>query len=105
MSSKALAMMVVDEMDSMAPRKMLSILDQPKTLPRVNPTTHMVINSVMAVTPTVPPTFFSFLKLNSRPIPNSMNTIPISLQVSTLVWSLITGNHSKLGPMRKPAMI
>ena len=38
-------------------------------------------------------------------MPNSMNTMPISLQVSTLVWSLTTGNHSKLGPIKNPAMI
>ena len=105
MSSNALAIIVVEEIDNMAPRKMQSICDQPSTLPNRKPTRHIVTNSVKAVIPTVPPTFFSFLKLNSKPIPNSMNTIPISLQVSTLVWSLMTGNHSKLGPMRKPAII
>ena len=104
-SSNALAIMVVDEIESMAPRKMQSICDQPSNLPSRKPTRHIVTNSVKAVMPTVPPTFFSFLKLNSKPIPKSMNTIPISLQVSTLVWSLITGNHSKLGPIKKPAMM
>ena len=105
MSSKALAIIVVEEMESMAPRKIQSICDQPKSLPNRKPTTHIVTNSVKAVMPTVPPTFFNFLKLNSKPMPNSMNTMPISLQVSTLVWSLMTGNHSKFGPMRKPAMM
>ena len=105
MSSKALAIIVVEEIESMAPRKMLSIWLHPKALPSKKPTTHMVTNSVSAVMPTVPPTFFNFLKLNSKPMPNSMNTIPISLHVSTLVWSLMTGNHSKFGPMRKPAMM
>ena len=104
-SSKALAIIVVEEIESIAPRKMLSIWLQPKVLPSKKPTTHIVTNSVSAVMPTVPPTFFNFLKLNSKPMPNSINTIPISLHVSTLVWSCMTGNHSKLGPMMKPAII
>ena len=83
-SSKAFAMIVVDDMESMAPRKMLSICDQPNTLPSMKPMRHIDTNSVRAVIPTVPACFFSFLKLNSKPIANSRNTMPISLQVSTL---------------------
>ena len=94
-SSKALAMMVVDDMESMAPRKMLSICDQPITLPSKKPMMHMEISSVSAVMPTVPACFLSFLKLNSRPMANSKKTIPISLQTSTLSWSLMTGNQGK----------
>ena len=83
-SSKALAMMVVDDMESMAPRKMLSICDHPNNLPSRKPMIPIDINSVRAVMPTVPACFFSFLKLNSKPMANKRNTMPISLQVSTL---------------------
>ena len=94
-SSKALAIIVVDDIESIAPRKMLSICDQPITLPSRKPMMHIETNSVNAVMPTVPACFFSFLKLNSKPMANKRNTIPISLQISTLSWSLMTGNHGK----------
>ena len=104
-SSKAFAMMVVDDIESMAPRKMLSIWPQPITLPSKKPMTHIETNSVKAVIPTVPACFFSFLKLNSNPMAKSRNTIPISLHTSTLSWSLMTGNQGKYGPISRPAMI
>ena len=65
------------------------------TLPSRKPMIHMETNSVRAVMPTVPACFFNFLKLNSRPMANSRNTMPISFQVSTLWWSLMTGNQGK----------
>ena len=57
----------------------------------------------MAVIEAVPPTFISFLKLNSRPRLNSRKITPISAQTSTLLMSVMEGKKSKLFPAKKPA--
>ena len=63
------------------------------------------ITSVRAVTAATPPTFISFLKLNSSPNPNNKNITPISAQIRILFISTIVGNILKCGPTIKPAII
>ena len=104
-SSKALTIMLVDDMESIHPRKMQFIRCQPKSLPTKKPDVNIIMSSVSTMMAPGPPTFFSFLKENSRPIANRRNTIPISLHVETLEVSLMTGKYVKCGPMRKPATI
>ena len=104
-SSNALTMMLVDEIESMHPRKMQSIRCHPKSFPTKKPVVNMMMSSVSTMIAPGPPTFFSFLKENSRPMANRRNTIPISLHVSTLLWSSTTGKYVKCGPIRNPATI
>ena len=104
-SSKALTMMLVDEMDSIQPRKMQFIFCQPKSFPTKKPAENIITNSVRTMIAPCPPTFFSFLNENSSPMANNRNTIPISLHVDTLAVSLMTGKYVKYGPIKKPATI
>ena len=94
-SSKLLMMIAVDEMLSMQPRKMHDMLLKPSAWPTTLPTTNITASSVSAVIAPVPPTFLSFLMLNSRPRANIRNTMPMSLHTCTLEGSLMTGNHLK----------
>ena len=84
-------MMLVDEIDNMQPRKMQFILCQPISFPIMKPTENIIINSVSTTMAPEPPTFLSFLNENSRPMANKRKTIPMSLQVWTLVVSVMTG--------------
>ena len=94
-SSKLLMIMAVDEMLSMQPKKTQSILLKPSMWPTTLPMRNMMNSSVRAVMAPVPPTFLSFLMLNSRPRANIRNTMPMSLHTRTLVASPTTGNHGK----------
>ena len=94
-SSKDLMMMVVDEMESMQPRKMQSIVPMPSRCPTVLPATNMIASSVNAVMAPVEPTRFNFLMLNSSPKANIRNTMPMSLHTCTLSSSVMAGNHGK----------
>ena len=94
-SSNDLMMMVVDEMESMQPRKIQSMLPQPSRCPTMFPMRNMMASSVRAVMAPVAPTFFNFLTLNSRPRANIRNTMPMSLQTCRLVESVMAGNQGK----------
>ena len=94
-SSKLLMMMAVDEMLSMQPRKMQSILLNPSRWPTVFPIRNMMKSSVRAVMAPVPPTFFNVFRLNSKPKANIRNTMPMSLHTCTLEASPTTGNQGK----------
>ena len=94
-SSNDLMIIVVDEMESMQPRKMLSMFPMPSRCPTVLPATNMMASSVNAVMAPVDPTFFSFLMLNSSPRANMRNTMPMSLHTCTLLSSVMAGNHGK----------
>ena len=82
-SSKALMMMVVDDMDSMPPRKILSMVPQPMSCPTAKPMASMPPTSTSAVMMAVPPTLASLWRLNSRPRQNIRMMMPISLHVAT----------------------
>ena len=58
---------------------------------------------VKAVMEAVPPTFISFLKLNSNPKLNKRNITPISAQTVTLFISLTVGKKPNLFPAKNPA--
>ena len=95
--------MVVDEMESMQPRKMQFMSCQPIILPMVNPTVNIITSSVMAVMAPVAPTCFRRLKLNSNPKAKSRNTTPILPHTLISATSVMPGNRLNAGPIRKPA--
>ena len=74
-------MMLVDEMESMQPRKIHSIEPNPSNLPTELPMRNMMTSSVNAVIAPVAPTFFNFLILNSNPRPNIRKMTPRSAHV------------------------
>ena len=102
-SSKALMMMVVEDIESIPPRKIRSIWVQPIAPPISMPVTNIPANMVPAVIRALLPTFRSFLKLNSRPRANSRKIIPISDHCSTFSGLVRPGKRPKWGPTRKPA--
>src|SRR6476660_2231773 len=99
-SSKVLTMIVVDEMDSITPRKIQSMVSQCIIFPTLYPSTSITTICVMAVTDAVPPTFINFLKLNSSPRLNNKKITPISAQTSTLFISVTDGKKSKWLPAK-----
>ena len=86
-SSKALMMMVVDDMDSIPPKNTLSIVPQPMSCPTAKPKASIPPTSTSAVMIAVPPTLASLWRLNSRPRQNIRMMMPISLQVDTASMS------------------
>ena len=58
---------------------------------------------VIAVIEAVPPTFISFLKLNSSPKLNKRNITPISAQTLTLSMSFTVGKKSNWLLAKNPA--
>ena len=103
MSSKALTIMAVEDIDSIPPRKMLSMTPHPMMRPSSAPTPIIPMMPIKAVRKALLPTDISFLKLNSRPTANIMKMIPISDQTSTSVTSVTVGKICRCGPTRKPA--
>ena len=102
-SSKALIMMVVDDIESIPPRKMRSIWLQPIAPPTIIPVTNIPTKMVPAVMRALLPTLSSFLKLNSRPSANSRKIMPISDHCSTVSGLVRLGKRPKCGPTRNPA--
>ena len=90
-SSKALKIIVVDDIESIAPRKIQFIRSNPIAVPTKYPVVIIPINTVIAPTIAVPPTFISFLMLKSRPRLNSRKMTPISPQVLMLTVSDTVG--------------
>ena len=98
-------MIIVDDIESMQPRKTASILPNPSRCPRVIPTTVMPLMTVIAVMIALLPTRDSFTNENSSPRPNIRNTMPIVDQVWMLSVSTTVGSNVKCGLIRKPAVI
>ncbi len=103
MSVNALMMMVVDDIESIPPRKRLLILLKSSKWPMANPAHIIPVTIISAVTTAEPPEFMSFLKLNSRPSENSSTTMPIWAQKSMLASVVTEGRYSKCGLARNPA--
>jgi hypothetical protein len=80
-SSKALIIIVVDDMDNIPPRNTEFIVLHPNRCPTIKPISNILITSVVAVINAADPTFINFLKLNSSPRAKSKKTTPISAQV------------------------
>ncbi len=103
MSVNAFIIIVVDDMDSMPPRKRLLMLFMPMNLPAAYPAHIMPATMISAVTTAEPPALISFLKLNSSPSEKSRTTMPICAQKSMLASVVTDGRYSKCGLARKPA--
>ncbi len=101
-SSNALAMMVVLDIATMAPAKMLSSTVQPSARPAQNPSQTMRLDWMTAVTPAVGPTRISFRGLNSSPRANMSRMTPSSERVSTTCRSATSG-MGRYGPTIRPA--
>ena len=82
MSSKALYMMVVELMLSIPPRKILSIMFQPKSDATIPPMPIMQHITIIAVRMGCIPMRTIFLKENSKPNVNMRNMTPKSLHSS-----------------------
>ena len=102
-SSKALMIIVVDEMANMPPKKRLEKYDHPSAVPHSMPAAIMSAISVTAVMTAALPTLSSRTMLNSRPRPNIRKITPISDHVEMPSESATLGNQSTAGPIRKPA--
>ena len=104
-SSYALIIMVVDDIDSIPPRNIDSMLLHPIASPTMKPNMNIPTHWVTAVIRALLPTLSSFLKLNSSPRANSRNIIPISDHSLTVAVLVTVGNKPICGPTRKPARI
>ena len=104
-SSKALNIMVVDDIDSMPPRNIELIWLQPSIVPVRYPSVIIPVRIVMAPIIAVPPTFSSFFILNSKPRANKRNITPISAHILMLSILVTVGIISIDGPARIPATI
>ena len=105
MSVNALMIIVVDDIDSIPPRKRQSIKLIPRKCPTAIPLSIMPVIIIITVDIALPPTFISLRKLNSTPSENSNMTIPICAQNSMLAAVVTEGRGSKLGLAKKPATI
>ena len=81
MSSKALYIMVVDDMASIPPRKMQFICDHPKALPTSVPSNIIENTMLHAAMAGAIPIFRIFLNEKSSPSANKRNKTPMSAQV------------------------
>jgi hypothetical protein len=79
---------VVEEIERITPKRCCPFVSSPSIVP-LKPINTIVIIWVIVID-AVPPTFISFLKLNSSPRLNSNMITPISAQTSTLFTSLRT---------------
>ncbi len=103
MSVKALMIIVVDDMESIPPRKSELIIVKPSSLPMAKPVAIMPSTIISAVTTAEPPVLTSFLKLNSSPSEKRSTTIPICAQNSMLASVVTDGRAVKCGDARNPA--
>ena len=102
-SVSAFNMMVVDDMEIMPPRKMLSTAAKPSSLPTRKPRPIIPTTIIRAVITAGAPTASNFLKLNSNPNENSRITMPICAQNSILTSVVTEGKSEKCGLAMKPA--
>jgi len=102
-SVSALRIMVVDDIEIMPPRKMLSMVPKCSDLPTTKPKLIMPATMMSAVSTALPPTLSSFLKLNSSPSENRSTMIPICAQNSMLASMSTEGKNEKCGLAMKPA--
>ena len=102
-SVKALRMMVVDDIDSIAPMKILLTEVNPMVLPMTKPVPIMPSTIINAVAIAVPPALMSFLKLNSSPNEKRRTIMPICAQNSMLASLPTEGRKAKCGLAMNPA--
>ena len=97
--------MVVEDMANIPPKYRQSICFHPKDQPTNIPTSIMQKMMVQAAMTAVPPTFTSFLKLNSSPKANNRKITPISDQVWIFAISMTEGVKGTWGLAKNPATI
>ena len=104
-ASNALAMIVVEEMDRTAPRKMASIRCHPSHWPASYPTRNMPAISTTAATTAAIPTSRSFRKLKCNPMENISRITPSSESVLIASSSVTRETGGVFGPIKMPARI
>ena len=104
-ASKAFAIIVVEEMERIAPRKMASIRLQPIHLPASYPTRNIPAISTTAATTAAIPTSRSFRKLKWIPIENISRITPSSESVLIASSSVTRETGGVFGPIKIPARI
>ena len=104
-SSIALMVIMVEDMDSIPPKKILSMVLQPIASPSIIPSISMPIICTSADMMPVAPTVTSLCRLNSSPRLNIRKITPISAHNVILAESPIVGIKLTTGPMRNPARI
>ena len=104
-SVNALMIIVVDDIDNIPPKKILSKYVKCNKRPAAYPNNIIPTTITNAVITAEPPTLTNFRKLNSNPKENSKTIIPISAQISILAISVTVGKNEKCGPARKPVTI
>ena len=90
-SSNTLAMMVVEEMATIAPAYSASRPVQPSTRPARPPSTIITLTCTTATKPAVPPTRTSLPMVNSSPMEKSSRTTPSSESWRTISRSATNG--------------
>ena len=103
--SSALAMIVVEEMERMAPRKMASIRLQPIHFPTSKPTKNIPAISTTAATTAGKPTSLSLRKLKCSPMENISRITPSSESVLIASSSETSETGGVFGPIKMPARI
>ena len=103
--SSTLAIIVVEEIDIIAPRKIESIALQPKYRPNRSPKKNIAPTSTTAATTAVTPTSFNFRKLKCSPTENINKTTPNSAKdlISSSLETKLNGGV--FGPIRTPTKI
>ena len=104
-SSNDLKTTAVDDIDSIPPRKMLVMCENPIRFPAVYPRNIIPDTITTAATTAVLPTLISLRKENSRPIANSRNITPMSAHILMFAVSATVGRNGTAGPARIPATI
>ena len=94
---------MVEDMASMTPRKMLFIVPQPSARPTSTPTAPMPTAWTPAERKPGTPTSAILWTENSSPRPNIRKMTPMSDQTSMLPRSSMVGRNCTTGPARKPA--
>ena len=103
MLSNTLAIIVVDEIDRIAPRKIASIVLHPKSLPILSPKKNIPAISTTAATTATPPTSFNFRKLKWSPTENMRRITPNSAKVRISSSFTTKRIHGLFGPITTPA--
>ena len=101
--SKTLAIIVVEEMERIAPKKRASIGAHPRNFPKRCPTKNIPAISTNAATTATPPTSFNFRKLKWSPTENIKRITPNSakVRISSLLDTKLKGGV--FGPINTPA--
>ena len=105
MSLKALKTIAVEDMDSIPPKNMQLICENPIRFPAVYPRNIIPHTMVKVAITALNPTFSNFLKEKSSPMANKRKMTPISAQILILAVSETVGKKLSAGPVNKPATI